>query len=247
MTSANLYTLVTGASSGIGRGIAQILSQNHNLILHGRNIEELERTKLNCSNSDNHLIWAYDLSDINHIEADLSTFLVQHTGHVNNFVHSAGVVHVMPSRLVSLQAAQTMMNINFFSAFELTKVLTKKKYNNGQLKNIIFVSSIYSKYGAKGQSIYCASKGALDSFMKSLAVELAPYVRVNSILPGAIKTGMSEKTFQNKDYINRLQEEYLLGFGDVTDIGNAVEFLLSDNARWVTGQQMIVDGGRTAH
>lgn len=244
--SDTLYTLITGASSGIGRGIAKILSPNHNLILHGRNVEELEKTRRACTNSINHLVWVCDLSRIEDVEKELVSFISNNHLGVSNYIHSAGTVNIMPIRLVSLKNAQELMNVNFFSAFEISKILTKR-INSPHLENIIFISSIFSSFGSKGQSIYAASKGAMDAMMKSLAVELAPKVKVNSILPGAIHTEMANSAFENEKYISKIKEDYLIGFGQAEDVGNLVEFLLSPRARWITGQQLFLDGGKSCH
>jgi NAD(P)-dependent dehydrogenase (short-subunit alcohol dehydrogenase family) len=140
-----------------------------------------------------------------------------------------------------------MFNTNFFSAMELTKTLMKKKVNDRQLRSIVFISSIASKFGARGFSAYSASKGALDALMKGLAIELAPGVRVNSVLPGGVRTHMTESIYQDSEVAARLERDYPLGLGSPTDIVNAVEFLISEKSRWITGQQIVVDGGRTVN
>jgi NAD(P)-dependent dehydrogenase (short-subunit alcohol dehydrogenase family) len=94
--------------------------------------------------------------------------------------------------------------------------------------------------------MYCATKGALDALMRALAAELAPEVRVNSVLPGAVQTSMAAEGFSDPEIVENLRRDYPLGTGDVADIAEAVEFLLSERAKWVTGHEMVVDGGRTA-
>ena len=81
--------------------------------------------------------------------------------------------------------------------------------------------------------------------MRSLAVELAPRVRLNSVLPGGVRTSMTEHMYQDEELVKRMAATYPLGLGEVNDIYEAVNFLLSDKARWITGQQCTVDGGRT--
>ena len=134
---------------------------------------------------------------------------------------------------------------NVISAALIAKVLVQKKINASALESIVFVSSNISNYGAKAFSVYAASKGALDSLMRCLAVELAPRVRVNSVLPGAIQTGMTKNMFENTEVIDRMVKTYPLGFGKVEDIPPMIEFLLSEGSRWITGQQITIDGGRT--
>lgn len=233
------YTLITGASSGIGAAIARRLGADRSLILGCR-----DAAKVNSA--DRHLVWTHDLRDVEHISASLGSFLEQHQATVDCFVHSAGVVKVMPARLNDFAAVQEVMNVNVLSAVQVVATLLKK-HNKGVLRNLLFISSTYSIRGVTGQAAYSASKGALDAMMRSLAVELAPAVRVNSVLPGGVRTPMSERAFTDEKHLEKMKEEYLLRLGEVDDIVNAVEFLLSEKAGWITGQKFVVDGGQTAH
>jgi NAD(P)-dependent dehydrogenase (short-subunit alcohol dehydrogenase family) len=106
---------------------------------------------------------------------------------------------------------------------------------------------MFSKFGSKGDSIYAASKGALDSLVRSLAVELAPDIRVNSILPGGLRTKMTRHLFENSKYMAEFNEKYLLGEGNVADVAALVKFIVSSEAKWITGQNLIVDGGCSCH
>jgi len=240
-----MFILITGASSGIGRATAIRLSAHHPLILHGRNLQRLEETRLLCANPDRHRLWLLDLNDIPCISNSLISLLAERR--VGAFVHCAGAVTVLPMRSTDHKVAQSIMNVNFFAAVEIVNVLLKKKINDGKLANIVFISSIFSRFGARGHAAYCASKAALDGLMRALAVELAPAVRVNSILPGAMKTSMSLDGFSDPEIVQKLERDYPMGIGEPSDVANAVEFLLSQNARWLTGQQIVVDGGRTAN
>jgi NAD(P)-dependent dehydrogenase (short-subunit alcohol dehydrogenase family) len=136
-------------------------------------------------------------------------------------------------------------NTNVISASLIVKTLISKKINISALNNVVFISSNISNMGAKAMSIYGSTKGALDSLMRCLAIELAPKVRVNSVLPGGVKTEMTASIYENKELIDRMEATYPLGFGYPEDIYEAVNFLLSDKSRWITGQQFTVDGGRT--
>ncbi len=95
-------------------------------------------------------------------------------------------------------------------------------------------------------SLYSASKGALDSFARSMAYELAPRVRVNTVLPGGIVT-RGTQSLANGVNVPKDESGYLLGEGKVQDIANMIVFLLSEQARWITGQNFTVDGGKTTH
>ena len=244
----NKTILVTGASSGVGRATAQLLSKKHGVIVHGRDMERLLETKEQCAHSSQTIIWRHDLSDIDGIEESFNSQALSNGGvNIFGFVHCAGIINMNPLRAVSISSIAETMNVNYVSAVILTKILMSKKYNADSLRNIVYISSNISGFGAKAFSSYAASKGALDSFMKCMAVELAPKVRINSILPGGMRTRMTEETFNDQDLVERMESQYPLGMGIPENIADAVEFLLSDKASWITGQQITIDGGRTVN
>ena len=238
--------LITGASSGMGREMAVRFSEQYKVIVNGRNLERLQETISQCNNTNDHSIWQYDLSNIDGLEESLSSFLKSEGITVNYYVHCAGMMKNYPIKMVNVELLQQTFNTNVFSAELITKLLVNKKLNNNSLKSIVYISSNISGFGAKAHSVYGASKGAVDAMMKSLAMELAP-IRVNSVLPGAVRTALTEHIFEDEELINRMAETYPLGLGSTTDIYGAVKFLLSEEARWITGQQITVDGGRTVN
>jgi NAD(P)-dependent dehydrogenase (short-subunit alcohol dehydrogenase family) len=243
----SLYTLITGASSGLGRAAAVRLSRERELILHGRNLERLGETRRLCESPDRHVLWPFELRNVADLAASLAPLLAQSGRAVTAFVHCAGMVTVLPMRSIDHRVAQEIMNVNFFSAVEIVNLLLRKKINNHRLTDILFISSISSQFGARGFSSYCASKAALDGLMRALAVELAPAIRANSILPGAIRTSMTAESFADPSTIENLDRDCPMGIGRPEDIADAIEFVLSGKARWLTGQQIVVDGGRTVN
>jgi NAD(P)-dependent dehydrogenase (short-subunit alcohol dehydrogenase family) len=245
MEKRKSYILITGASAGIGRCLAIKLSSEFNVILHGRNIERLNETKSLCSNINDQLVLSFDFVRVDEIEKVFSTFIIEKSIEITHFVHCAGFMKMIPLKMITLETINATFSTNVISAIVLTKVLAQRKINFNALKSIVFVSSNISNFGAKAFSIYAASKGALDSLMRCLAVELAPNVRVNSVLPGAIETSMTQTVFQSKETIDRMMLTYPLGFGTPEDVYEMVNFLLSNKSRWITGQQFTVDGGRT--
>jgi len=242
-----LYTLITGASSGIGEAIAARLSQERRLILHGRDTGRLQAAQARCAGPERHLLWQYDLRDVAGIAPSLGAFIGERGIGVECVVHSAAVLKILPVRMVDHKALDEVLKVNFISAAEIVSLLVKKRVNQQHLQAVVFISSIASRFGAPGFSMYSASKGALDSFMRTIAVELAPRVRVNSILPGGISTRMTSGLLADPKVAAKFERDYPLGLGNPEDIVNAVEFLTSDRARWITGQELIVDGGRTAN
>ncbi len=237
--------LITGASSGMGREMAIQFSSVFRVILNGRDVERLEETRQLCMNPEEQLVWSYDLGDVGEIETAFANFLFESNVRVNYFVHCAGFMKTYPLKMVTATLFQNTFNVNVIAGALLVKALMNRKINDGALKSVVFISSNISNFGAKAFTVYGASKGAVDSLMRSLAVELAPRVRVNSVLPGGVRTAMTEHMYQDEDLVNRMAALYPLGLGEVKDIYMAVNFLLSDAARWVTGQQITVDGGRT--
>lgn len=237
------YVLVTGASSGVGRELAVHLSKSHSLILNGRNEERLAQTKEQCGNDA--LVWAYDLSRVESLEEELSGWVRENGIAVSSFVHCAGLLKMMPLRSVDVKVLQDTFYTNVFAPELITKVLMAKKINGRNLKSIVFISSNISNRGAAAFSVYGSSKSALDGLMRNLSIELAPNVRVNSVLPGGMATEMTKELYEDDGLRKQFEQNYPLGIGTPAQIAPVVEFLLSDYAGWITGQQVTVDGGRT--
>lgn len=245
MENKKSFILITGSSLGIGRCLAINLSANYNIILHGRNPDRLEETKSMCSKENSQLLLAFDLVKVDEIEKTISDFIIENNISISHYVHCAGYMKMVPLKMVTLETINTTLATNFISAMLLCKVLTQRRINSDSLKSVVFISSNISNFGAKAFSLYASSKGALDAIMRCLAVELAPRVRINSVLPGAIQTAMTETIFENKETLDRMTGTYPLGLGKPEDIYEMVNFLLSEKSRWITGQQFTVDGGRT--
>lgn len=239
---ATAYTLVTGASSGIGAACAKLLSANARLILCGSNRERLEQTKAECAESERHILWVCDF-DKQHDEvfASLTMLLKEHEAVVDNYVHCAGITQILPIKDFSPAFAERVFHINFFSIVEILRVLLKRQ-NQKALKSVVLISALVSQRGDKGNAIYAASKGAINGMVYSLAQELAP-VRINALMPGLVDTPMAQRTPQ--DFREKIWNEIPLGKGEPEDVANYAGFLLSDKARWVTGQTIFVDGGQS--
>lgn len=237
------YTLITGASSGMGSYCAERLSDSHNLILSGSNSDKLSATLSRCQNKEKHLVWVYDLAkDKNSIGTTLVEFLKENDAVVDNFIHFAGLTQILPLKSFSIENIDKLFNVNLFSAIEIIKTLLKL-VNKKTLSNIVMISGIVTVRGDIGNSIYASTKGAINSLVYSLARELAPKVRVNAVMPGLIDTPMAQGIDEKfrEDVWNRIP----LGKGEPSDIVNYVEYLISDKARWITGQTALVDGGQS--
>ncbi len=241
--------LVTGASSGIGKSIAVYLSKlGANIILTARNENKLKET-YNALDQGSHSYYQIDLNNLNEIEGMLDK-ICSNGAKLNGIVHSAGISKTIPVQFLKMEDLNSIMSINFYSFMELVKHFSKRKYNEAG-GSIVAISSISSKVGARGLAAYCASKGALDSAIRSLAVDLAPRkIRVNSIAPSMIKTqiytGLLE-VVNNKDFEADLKKRQFMGLGAPEDVASAAAFLLSDASGFITGTSLIVDGGYLAH
>lgn len=241
--------LVTGASSGIGKGIATFLSRvGANVIMAARNEEKLIDT-YNELEPGNHSYYLIDLNNLNEIEGMIDK-ICSDGRKLNGIVHSAGISRTIPVQYLKMDDLKSIMSINFYSFVELVKHFSKRKYNdNGG--SIVAISSISSKVGARGLSAYCASKGALESAIRSLALELAPKnIRINSIAPGMIKTQIYDGLLDlvnNKDFEADLNKRQIMGLGTPEDVASSTAFLLSDASKFITGSSINVDGGYLAH
>lgn len=239
--------LVTGASSGIGRKTAIILSRlGARIILVARTQERLIDT-LSLMEGKGHIVQPFDLSCWQEIPGLFSEVAAK-VGPMHGLVHSAGKNIVLPFTMQSEKQMKEVMQINFNAALFLSQQFSKKKHHFSN-SSIVFISSISGLIGERGNAIYSASKAALNGLMKTLAVELAPTIRVNCINPGYVLTELTQNLNEKltEESIDTIQKMHPLGIGSPADIANAVAFLLADTGRWITGTTMVVDGGYTAH
>ena len=237
-----MYTLITGASSGIGRAIALELSKTSNLILHGRNVQKLEETMRQCAPGA-HKIWTYDLANVETLQADFEKFVIDGGYQIDKFVHCAGMVFLTAIKTIDLASYRRIMDTNATSAILLVGSLMKRKVAGSTMKSIVLVSSIAATQATRGKSLYGSSKGILNSFARASAVELAPKVRINTVCPAAVHTEMADDVFHDPVAVAAMNHRHPMGTGKPSDVAGVVAFLLSDAARWITGSQVMVDGG----
>jgi NAD(P)-dependent dehydrogenase (short-subunit alcohol dehydrogenase family) len=231
--------LLTGATSGIGYTIAQdFLSQGAQIIGVGRNIQVLDSLKRDFE--DLFIGIEADLSE----RSELIKIIDSVNTELNGIVHSAGVIHRRPLKMITSEIWDETLQINTTSGLELTRDLFKKKKISKDA-SIVFLSSVASDYAAIGNISYMASKGAVKSMVKGLALELAAKgIRVNGVEPGLIKTALTSQV--SDDELNDVLSDYPLGrLGSTTDIAHAVQYLISSASNWMTGQFLRIDGGLT--
>jgi NAD(P)-dependent dehydrogenase (short-subunit alcohol dehydrogenase family) len=242
----NKTILITGASSGIGRQSAITCAQmGARVILLGRNKPRL--TEVRDAITTPTLIYDFDLTD----SAGVDKFILSINKKdikINGVIHSAGISETLPFRSYSMKKLVGIFETNVAGPLELTRKLIKGKVLVNENASIVFISSVMALVGEAGKTSYGMSKGAIDSAVRSLAIEFAPKgIRFNSILPGVVKSPMSDSAVyaQSATAYKKIEALHPLGIGAPDDVANACIYLLSDASRWVTGSNLVVDGGYT--
>lgn len=232
--------LVTGASSGIGRGICIDCSKmGAKVHLMARNEERLNET-LAMMDGEGHVIHKADLCCTDDITALVDALPV-----IDGVVLCAGIIKTMPVKNISEEAMTEIFNANIMGDIKIcSRLLKKKKLNHGG--SVVFISSVSTFNVKVGNSLYSATKGAVNSFAKAMALEVSKQeMRVNCIQPGFIPSSILEKHGMGEEAIQWYTERHPLGLGTPSDIANGCIYLLSDASRWVTGSVFTIDGGYT--
>lgn len=233
--------LVTGASSGIGKAIAILCAkQGANVLLTARNKEKLEET-LQLLPEGNHQYFLADLTLDDNIKE-----LVSQLPLLDGVILNAGMVKTVPVQYIKKEDLNYMFNLTLNSSVLMIQQLLKSKKIKPE-SSVCFISSVASQKITIGNSMYSAAKGALNSFSRSLALELAPKkIRVNAILPGMIETPILDAGSVSTEQLDLHLKNYPLGrFGKPDDIAGLTVYLMADVSKWMTGSLLTLDGGYT--
>ena len=234
--------LVTGASSGIGQAAAIECSKlGAKVIITARNEKRLQET-LNQLAGDGHTMIIADLSTPENVEE-----IVKQIPEIQGFVSNAGINKMLPLSFIKEKDILDTFQVNTISPMLLLKEIVKRKKLQKN-SSVVFTSSMAGVgAAASGNSIYTASKGAISTFIKCAALELSSKnIRVNAVCPGMIMTPMIYDESLEKEQLDEDMKRYPLGrYGNPKDIALAMVYLLSDASSWVTGTNMIIDGGLT--
>jgi NAD(P)-dependent dehydrogenase (short-subunit alcohol dehydrogenase family) len=233
---------ITGASSGIGRATAIECSKiGATVIITGRNKERLNETFCELEGKG-HVQLIADLSIHDEIE-NLTNRLPTLDGCVNN----AGFTKTLLTQFITFKSLDEIFKVNAIAPILLTQQLVKKKKIN-RSASIVFTCSTSGVYNAVlGNSMYSATKGAVNGFAKNVALELASKkIRVNCVCPGMISTSILNEGIITNEQLNQDMKKYpLKRYGKPEEVAYAIIYLLSDASAWVTGSNLLIDGGLT--
>lgn len=232
--------LITGSASGIGKATAILCAQmGADVILVDLNEHGLKQTAKEIQ-KESTLTYAVDLTNSESLD-----MIIASLPKLDGVVSNAGIVYSLLAKFNEPEDTDKIFRINTFSHINLIQGLIKqKKLNKGS--SIVFTSSMSGVYcGIVGGSLYGATKAALAGYSKALALELAPRgIRVNTVHPGMIETPLTKNTSLSQDVLDEDAKTYPLGrYGKPEEVAAAMVYLLSDATVWMTGTQLLIDGG----
>lgn len=240
--------MVTGASSGLGRACAQVISKlGGQVVLVARNRDRLQETLASLEGAD-HQLEVFDLNEVEQIPSWMKS-LTSAGRMLSGLVHCAGIEITLPVKTMRLSDYERVMVINTTAAFALAKGFRQRGVCAAPA-SIIFISSAAAKKLKSGMSAYAASKAALHGLTRGLAAEFAREdIRVNVLTVGLVQTEMVMQMNANMTdaQVAKIVNDHLLGLGQPDDVANLVTYLLSPAARWITGSSIVIDGGYSIH
>lgn len=236
--------LITGSSRGIGAATARRLAENYKIVINYKNSKDEALALLSEIRKENPMSLAIKADVSKEEEVDyLFDTIEKNFGSVDILINNAGKSHVGLIQDMTYENWQEIINTNLNSVF-----LTSKRAIGPMIRQksgvIINMSSIWGKESAALEAAYSASKGAINSFTKALSKELAPSnIRVNAIAPGVVLTDMMKNDYSEKN-LKLIKEDIGLGrFADPKEIADLIAFLISDEASYITGSIIDINGG----
>lgn len=237
--------IITGGSKGLGAGLVRsYLDSGDRVATCARSVTpEVEAWSSDPTLDERFLFVEADLSQRDEAAAFVQA-VVAKWGTVDILINNAGVARDGILAVFADDDVDTVVDLNMKATFQVTKLVSRRMLSNGSGK-IINISSIVGLSGYRGLSVYAATKGALDSFTRSLARELGSRgISVNSVAPGYLRTEMSHGL--DEDQMTQIVRRTPAGrLGEPDDVARAVQFLTAEGNEFITGQVLVVDGGLT--
>ncbi|WP_242840799.1 SDR family NAD(P)-dependent oxidoreductase [Butyrivibrio proteoclasticus] len=241
--------LIVGASSGIGEKTASVLVDSGARVVLVARREDKMKCICDEIGREKSSYYVADFSKIDDIKGIIDS-IVREKGKIDGLVYAAGIGELMPIKQMTYDKMLEIFNINFFGFIETVRNVSARKNHNNGLR-IVAISSVASVRGQKANTIYSASKAAIDASVRCLAKELWDKgIVLNTVQPSMIRTQMYEEFLktcgEDSDGNQQLLKMQYAGIGETTDVANAIAFLLSPEARYITGTSLPVDGGYTS-
>ncbi|MHA7986360.1 SDR family oxidoreductase [Rathayibacter sp. CAU 1779] len=230
--------IITGASRGIGLAIAaRLIDEGARVVITGRHQEGLDAAVAELG-SDHASALAGKADDASHREAVLAHAL-ERFGRIDQLINNAGINPLFgPSLGADLGAVRKMVDVNVLAAFEWTRDAVAA----GLSGSVVNISSVSGISASPGIAFYGVTKAALIGLTTQLAAELAPRIRVNAVAPAVVKTAFARSLYEGHE-AEAAARYPLQRLGEPEDVAGPVAFLLSDDAAWITGQTLVIDGG----
>jgi len=245
MDSRLRWAVVTGGSRGIGRStVRRLLADGFGVVATSRQPDRSDE-HITAGEVDRFRFLRWDLSDVDSIQ-QYADQVIGEVGPIAGLVHCAGAQLTVPLGMSKPSMVAGLFAINTFTAMELVRCFSRRPAVDERDAAFVLVSSVAAHEGAVGKAAYAASKGALEGFLRAAAAELMPrHIRLNVVVPGMIDTDMMREFVDRMDAAQRaaLENSYPLGIGKPEDVADLISFLLSDRAKWISGQSFVIDGG----
>lgn len=232
--------VVTGATSGIGEAVALTLNkEGASVVAIGRRENAFEQIKQKAAFPENIFFEKKDLTEDLETLPDFVRSLKDKYGKLQGITCCAGMTEVRPLRALDVHSMKALFDINYYAPIMMAQGFADRRVNVGKGASFVVVSSIAYNRPAKAIITYSGTKAALVASMVAIAKEFAPAgIRFNTVSPSDIETPMTQNI---PEIMDKVREYYPMDFGKPQDVANVIAFLLSDNARWITGQNYIVD------